>query len=284
MRELREGGGLAAALIEATAEVLNAVAQDQRISWSGVTSQGTDLLGWLDNPESAPDGSYLSSSFFSQPLIFATQMARYASSWELGLKKAFEAGSIVAVTGHSQGVMSATLVAESPNGKVSVERFRDYVEYFCWQGIHMARSNPPKAGEPGTCMAAVSKVRLSRLEEIVAKVNRFLPPQQAVTIALQNTRTRNVISGHPKPLSLVKEALERVAEKEKAGKKAGRFGGAPLTFTWEDLPVGAAFHTHHMEQGRLGMKDSLKELGFSLEEKALLLPVYLCDGETKPRG
>ena len=57
-----------------------------------------------------------------------------------------------------------------------------------------------------------------------------------------------------------------------------------MTFTWEDLPVGAAFHTHHMEQGRLAMMESIQEINFTLDEKALLLPVYLCDGENKLEG
>lgn len=272
-------GGLATTLIERTAKVLEEVSSDRLLAWSGYLSQGVDLLSWLRSPETRPDATYLSSSCLSQPLIFTTQIARYANTWEKGLKKAFEAGTIVGLTGHSQGIMSAALIAESPGGAISPDRFADYVHYFAWQGYHMERSNPPAAGEGGSCMAAVSQISLTRLEGIVGKVNKALPAGDRLTISLQNTRTRNVISGHPGALQHLQQALDLIAEKEKASKKAGRFGGSPLSYTWEDLPVSAAFHSHHMENGHAGMTQTVAEIGFSIDASQFHVPVYLCDAE-----
>ena len=276
LRALYQQGGLATQLIETTAHTLKEMSDDRRIAWSGVTHQGVELLQWIKDPSSVPDSHYLTSSFISQSMIFTTQLSRYAACWEAGLRSAFERGSIRGVTGHSQGILAATLVSESPRGEISPARFADYIRYLCWQGLHMERSGRPAPSDSGTCMAAISGIPLSRLEVIIARANRLLKETAQVTIALQNTRSRNVLSGHPHALSAVHTALEQLAEKEKGLKKAGRFGGSPLQFTWEDLPVGGPYHTHHMRAGFEAMQESVSEMSFSISEDALEIPVYLC--------
>ena len=260
---------------------LEALALDPEARWSGYVSQGMNIAQWLSVPETRPEQTYLSSCVVSQPLILLCQIALYRDLYARGLKKAWNEGAIDSAVGHSQGILPALLIAESPNGDICLERLNDYLRYAFWQGIAMATSyeesgHALRDGD-ATPMAAVSGMDIRTLSAFVDGVNKQLPPTSAMVISLHNTRTRFVLSGPIPSLRILHSVLEARAKKEAEKKKEGQFGGKPLSFTWEYLDVGGAYHSPYMETGRKLMQERVKALGFSVDASALQIDVYSPD-------
>lgn len=248
---------------------------EREFRWSGAATQGFALTRWLEDEGARPDAAYLQSTTITNPLIFIAQVARYQAVFHEGLSGAFEAGAIRGLTGHSQGIMPAVLVAESPMGRVSMDRFLQLLDWMAWQGLTMTRSyaGPVRHGSE-TTMAAVAGPTRATLAALVERLNRQLGPDEQLALTLENTRTRNVLSGPPQSLSRVRAALEAQAAAETAARKEGRHGGRPLSFTWESLAVGGPFHSCHMATGHERMAEIIEALGLHLEASALQLPVW----------
>ncbi|MCA9540047.1 MAG: DUF1729 domain-containing protein, partial [Myxococcales bacterium] len=261
-------------LVAAASTALADLSTWRPFRWSGLVDHGIDPLGWTEESTPLPPAAYLSSTLVSQPLIFTAQIARYRALYEQGLGRALRRGGVSALTGHSQGVMAALLVAESAEGRIQTERFAEFVRYFAWQGLHMAQSAERVTGDgEATPMAAVSGLPFERLAAIVARLGEGLPAAEQVHVTLHNTRTRFVLSGAPARLGALHGALEKVAADEAAARKAGRLGGSPLRFTWEWLTVGGPFHSPLMAAGRAAMARTLGEIGLRFDARKLRLPV-----------
>lgn len=243
--------------------------------WSGLVGPGFALGRWLAEPQSRPEAAALQSTLITNPLIFVAQVARYHALCEEGLGAAFEGDAITGLTGHSQGIMPALLVAESRGGRVSLDRFLRYLDYMAWQGLTMSLSYQGRAREAGeTAMAAISGPSTEEVAEAIRAFDAQLPPEQQVFLTLENTRTRNVLSGPPASLARLRAALEARAAREAALRKEGRRGGRPFAFTWESLAVGGPFHSPFMADGLVRMREVVTELGFRVEAGTLALPVY----------
>jgi len=281
--ELHAMGGVAARLIEAAGAVTARVAARPAFVMSGLHEHGYDLLRWIEGPEARPPEAYLQSTAVSIPLIFAAQVARYALSFEEGLCEVFERGGVAGLTGHSQGIVAALLVAEQADGRVDEARFAELVEVLTWEGLHMAQSYHAALAGVGARgeqppMVAVSGPDLATLEALVARVNRDQDPGHHLVVSLQNGRTRNVVSGPSALMDGLKVALEVRAQRDEASKKAGKLGGRPLRFTWEPLSVGGAYHGPMMGQGAAAMRETIARLGFKLDGAALKHRVFSSDG------
>lgn len=278
LRELEANHRAAGKLIRDAAALIEETVELPLFRRSGYYTEGFELLTWLHHPSLAPSEAYLSSSVISQSLVFLLQCARYISLYDEGLKSAFEAGAIKALTGHSQGIMPALMVAEAPLGKLNPDRVLELVRYYLYQGLHMQdsfggmRPGRVRDGE-ATPMAAVSRLDLKSLQKSVDAVNRTLGSDEQLFVTLHNTRTRHVISGPASALSRLRQALELRAEQEKKDKARGRFAGMTAAFDWEYLPVSGAFHSPYMAQGLARMRETAQALGFKLEAERLQWPV-----------
>jgi enoyl reductase-like protein/3-oxoacyl-ACP reductase-like protein/acyl dehydratase len=235
-------------------------------AWSGLYERGFDLNAWIRDPDARPPEGYLTSSAISQPLIFITQIVRYQALYDDGLRRAFDAGAVRALTGHSQGMMPALLIALSPQGQIQPEKFSQFVQYFTWQGLWMARSYASaQAASTATPMIATSGVEADSLQRTLDKLNRALPEDQRAFIALYNTRSRCVVSGPAPTLERLQQALDARAEDQQRRKRAGRFAGRVERPTVEFLAVGAAFHSPFMRAGLDGMLQQVRAMGFRVD-------------------
>mgnify|MGYP000391830234 CR=1 FL=1 len=265
--------------IEAASNCLVEQAGTARARWSGFFDKGYDLLEWLDETK-RPALEYQTSCAVSQALIFTTQIVHYQIQFKQGLSFLFAKDAISVLTGHSQGIMPALLVAESPKGHIEKARFVEYVRYMFWQGYHMATSylgvetQSSVSDAEITPMAAISGLCKGKLGKLIEKINANIPPQEQMIISLFNTRTRQIVSGPRRTLSWLRESLEKLAEKEAQQKKAGQFAGSPTSFSWEYLPVSAAYHSEHMRAGLEPMLEHMmKDLAFSIESQDLFCDV-----------
>ena len=67
-------------LFTALAESVNEEINTEEGVAAGLWPQGLDILGWLADADSTPDMAYLCSAPVSYPLIYATQLAHYATA------------------------------------------------------------------------------------------------------------------------------------------------------------------------------------------------------------
>jgi len=248
---------------------------EQPFAWSGLFDAGVDVRGWVERPAMAPPVDYLTSSVIAQPLILITQVAWLIALHEEGLGRLFEAGCVEAVTGHSQGILPAVLVAESVGGRIDVERALLTLRLLCWQGLLMRSSFGAGAERVArndasvTPMIAISGPDAATLQQAVDAVNRGLAPEARVELSLLNTRTRHVVSGPRDGIVALTSWLTAAAAREARLKQAGRFGGQPLRFTVDPVPTDTAFHSSYMAEGLEGMRRVAAELGWRVEPSRL---------------
>lgn len=274
LAELTATSPQARALVGLASQHLDAWVAELPFRWSGLYGRGMPVAAWLADPQARPDAAYLASSTISQPLIFLSQMCRWASLLEAGLGGAVASGGVCAVTGHSQGMMAALLVAEGGAETIDTARFIQYLRYFVWQGYHMARSagGALALGGEATPMAAISGADVTRIQSEVAALGE--DPSGPVVIALHNTVQRLVVSGPASRLVQLRERLQAKADAEPKLKRQGKFAGKPMSFTWEWLAVGAPFHSPHMSAGLDAMRETVAAEGFAMRSDALKLNVY----------
>lgn len=276
--------------VEAAAQQIERCMKEKVLRWSGLYAHGFSLIDWLDHPASRPAKEYLSSSVISQALIFISQIVHYQDLYERGLNEAIAAGAIPVWGGHSQGMMPALLIAESPQGEIDLERFQEYVAYMVWQGYAMAEAYrisgqaqdqaflaraQQGSEEQGllTQMAAISGLDRAQLETLLKHFQKSIPPSEHAVISLYNTRTRHVLSGPIATLERFRQALTARAQSESKKKKEGLLGGSPLQFSWEYLMVGAAYHSPYMQPGVDTMRACVRSIGFKMDASALLADV-----------
>ncbi len=234
---------------------------------SGRYRHGLDLLAWAEDPEGAPPAEYLAGAGISYPLILVTQALLWRALWEDGFGDAVRAGAIVAAAGHSQGLLSALLVAEAGPAGIDDALLARYVRLAWLTGAHAA---PAAYAGPRPPMAVVSGVRHARLQQVVDELNDELDPAGAVTIALVNTPRRCVVSGPPATLGLLRARLAGLARAEAGARRDGRHGGAPLRPTWSPLRVDVAFHTPALAAARDALVGALRSQPHMLPEPAAL--------------
>ena len=220
--ELRAGAQLAS-------QVLDEVAASDVARATGAFRHGVDVAAWVADPDGAPPPAYLRGAAVGYPLSLLAQALLWRAVWADALAAAIAAGSVVALAGHSQGLLAALLVAEAPGGQVDDARLARHLRRAAFQGLHMA------AAATGTApMASIDGVNLAQLEPLLPS---------GATIALVNAPTRLVVAGPPPTLALLRTRLAEQAAREAAERKAGRRGGAPLRFEWTPVPVDVPFHS-----------------------------------------
>ncbi len=220
--ELRPGAALAS-------QVLAEVAASDIARAAGAYRYGVDVAAWIADPDGAPPPAYLRGAAVGYPLSVLAQALLWRAVWADALGAAIAADSVVAVAGHSQGLLAALLVAEAPGGEVDDARLARHLRRAAYQGLHMA------AAATGTSpLAAIDGVNLERLEPLLPR---------GVSVALVNAPARVVVAGPPAALALLRGRLAEVAAREEAERKAGRRGGAPLRFRWTPVGVDVPFHS-----------------------------------------
>ena len=228
------------ALVEAAENVIRELLESREVRWSDVFAQGFELRRWLAGE--APEAAYLASTPVSLPGIFIAQIAGAQSLLRRGLAAAFEAGAIVGLTGYSQGIATATLLAERRDGGVPVDRFTEYLRALAWLAFDVTIATRDACLRVGDGLVAGSPMALVIGPERAA-IDLALVNVPDVHIALQNDRRRTVLSGTPSALATVRAHLEQRAAREAEARKAGRHGGAILSVAWESIATTAAFHS-----------------------------------------
>ncbi|MGC6514694.1 MAG: fatty acid synthase subunit beta domain-containing protein, partial [Myxococcota bacterium] len=265
-------------LVDLTADFLTRMSERDAMAGSGVWARGIDVRPWFEGDR--PDSGYLSHCSVSHPWIFATQIAR----WLTVRSDVLAHTEVIALTGHSQGVVPATFLAETTDLTVPQDRYLVWLEWLAWEGMHMQLAYKRKGATlhaEATPMAAIGRLPRLRLEPILARVNRGLAPDAQLSISLENTWDRTVISGPPESLVVLQDALGKLKSKDASDRRTPD----PMPdFIWEWLAVSTPFHSRHMEPGLAPMRANLEEMAFKAVDKLAYTVLDPSNGEALPDG
>ncbi|KNE99818.1 hypothetical protein PSTG_06906 [Puccinia striiformis f. sp. tritici PST-78] len=268
---------------------------------------GIQILKWLNQPTTKPPMAYLASCAISLPLIGLVQIAHYIT---LGGAQGLTPNQISSqlqggVTGHSQGVVVAALIA----GELSATK--DNWDEFNKSSLHAISvlfqigyqgskafpqtSLPPKLtsitaeneGVP-TPMLAVTGLSLDHLQKSIDSISDHLaedhPDQQLpdAQVSLFNGSKAFVVTGHPKTLVGLVSALRKSKAEPGLDQSKIPFSKRLPVFSMRFLPIGVPYHSHHLEGCTSKMMSSIEEGGIGEEEQAwweshkatLICPVF----------
>lgn len=184
-----------------------------RVKGNPYFSKGFEIESWLADHESAPEESYLESVVVSMPMIHVTQLAHMEVIHHGGFDREEMIAHSMGVTGHSQGLISSTLLALDLRGDDYYRGLELYTRYLFRLGIRsqdaypypspspdeISRSNNTSEDLPAP-MAAVVGGEHGPIEEIVNIFNGDLPESDQVHISLRNTHENRILSGTRKAL------------------------------------------------------------------------------------
>jgi malonyl CoA-acyl carrier protein transacylase len=143
------------ALVDSVAAVLCAEIQSSEAKAVGVHEHGIDVVSWLKDPSTRPAAQYLRSAPISYPLIALTQMTNYLIALQCTGCSASEMRSLLkGAAGHSQGVVSALLVAWAADEADLISKAGKIIQYLFWHGartqqVYNAQASKIAAPEAG---------------------------------------------------------------------------------------------------------------------------------------
>ncbi|OAV94208.1 hypothetical protein PTTG_27068 [Puccinia triticina 1-1 BBBD Race 1] len=232
---------------------------------------GLRILAWLTTPASTPPTAYLASCPVSLPLIGLVQIAHYMALGRVqgltpnGVSSQLAGG----VTGHSQGVVVAALVAGvMPAGQDTWAAFSGAATHGLTALFHIgmhgslafpATSLPPKlAGKTADSeglpspMLAVTGLPLDILQKSIQDINAHradqLPDKTPdAQVSLFNGAKAFVVTGHPRTLVGLVSALRKSKAEPGLDQSKIPFSKRLPVFSMRFLPIGVPYHSHHLE-------------------------------------
>ncbi len=238
---------------------------------SGLLPLGFDLKSWL-RKENVPPASYLNACTVSLPATELTQLAYYT----LLLKRGYNRDilpSVVGLTGHSQGVLSAVFAALALEGDEWYVGLKRHVQFLLFGGFRCQQTVPipqlapemiaeseERDGEAPTPMASLTGTTREELQPLLDEFNRTIPQERALTISLYNTPDSMIVSGLRQDVF----AFRRDAKGELDRRRV----------KWHYLDISAPFHSHLMPPGVVNFRRDLEWMGYDYRGHQLKLPVY----------
>src|SRR3989338_5125339 len=249
---------------------------------------GLDALEWLRNPGSVPPPEYLNSVPISMPLIYLTQVANYLVLLENGWTVQDILDHTRGMTGYSQGVSTAALIAMGLEGEAFFDRALDFGRFMFWQGLRQqetfvqsdvdpvarAASIEAKEGIPSP-MASIIGIPREEVEAFVARANQNLPAESRIEVSLESTYARTIVSGDANSLIYLRGLVREREEADAKKQKQGALEGQPFRVTWEYLPTSGQFHHSETQRPAIDrLMADMGRLGISFDAGELRIPVF----------
>lgn len=239
-------------------------------------SEGLDLKSWIENPDSAPSEDYQIRGSVSVSMIFITQVANYA----LLVSKGFDTNELLAntsgVTGHSQGIVAAALVAVGKSGSEFLKTYSDFLRFIFFLGYRAQEMYPSFTVEESVVlgnqeigdkspapMVAVIGYSKEELEQRVKQANDELgfQGQDRLNISLYNTPDSMIISAKPSSLLAFRKKFKPEMDEKK--------------FKFVYLKTTAPFHSPFMNGSWEKFQTDLEsKISFPYTSVDLKVPLY----------
>ncbi|WP_445162319.1 fatty acid synthase subunit beta domain-containing protein [Mycobacterium sp. Dal123C01] len=270
----------AAQIIDQVAERITLELDGMQACDRAVYSRGFDVLEWLQTPQTRPSAEYIQMAAVSEALVLLTQLAHYVRLLSSGYDCPEFWEHIGVAAGHSQGIMAAIFAAENAGKTDIAERVGDYVIYMVYQGLRMQQAYPLVGISPSLVaqareadagdispMAMVAGLTAAELVDAIEGLSLD------VTVSLENTRLRKVVSGRPEELDLLRRAIFDDYDARAKKRSQGRHAGSLVPRQWQYLPVSGPFHSEYMRSGAVAIRSDIARLDFVIDAKALQFAV-----------
>ena len=185
---------------------------------------GLDVLSWLSGVAARPAVPYLASVPISFPLIGLTQLVQYlvvchVANLTPGEHRSRNSGA----TGHSQGIVSAVVIAASGTFEEFADNSHKAIKWLFYSGLRGQRAFPVTSVEPSIVqdaivggegtpspMLSIAGLTLKELQPYANKTNQHLPANSQLHVSLHNGPKTFVVTGPPKSLFGLVTSLRKV--------------------------------------------------------------------------
>lgn len=254
---------------------------------------GMDVMRWLETPSTQPDLDYLNTASVSFPIIGVAQLAHVVVVCNaLGVHPGHFRDHLAGVTGHSQGVVTAAVIAASSDWDSFMAHAKAALTVLFFIGLRSQQAYPRPSISPeviadtekhgeGAPTSALCVRGLARadVQRYVETANKHLPADEQIAIGLVNG-PRNLVMTGP-PMSLY--GLCRLLRKDQAPRDVDdtriRFSQRKRRFVKHFLPITAPFHSLYLTEAARKLKDEDLKL-VQISSASLSIPLYsTCTGQ-----
>ena len=249
-------------------------------------SRYLDLSLWLEDPQSVPDQNTLAGAAFSFPIIGLISLAHFCVTCKISNKSPGGLRSqLRGVTGHSQGLVVAAVIAKSDSWSSFYENARLAIEILFWIGYECQQATPRCSlsaaaitdsvqngeGQPASLLS-VQGLEQAQVEGIIATCNESLAATDRVYLALANSRDNFVVAGPTKSLCGLNLHLRGIKAAADLDQSRIPFSRRKMVVNHQFLPVNAPFHTPYLQKAAEKVRTRLSEKTFRSSDMAI--PVY----------
>ena len=289
LQELQDVCNIYYPLLKDLLDIADATLSHLRPRSRAIDFEGTydlNLKMWLEQPDTAPPTSIIATAPFSFPLIGLLGLSHYCVTCKvLGKTPEQLRSSLQGVTGHSQGVLVAAVIAASTSWDSFYDWTRFALEALFWIGFesHREMTFPQLSllaiqscidqgeGAPSP-MLSVRGLDRNSITKLIENVNHDLKTDEQVYLALVNARNNMVVAGPPRSLYGVNSRLRIEKAQADSNQKRGMFNRRIPAVQHEFLPISAAFHCPYSDRGVFRILEALQS--FSLAGKDLGIPLF----------
>lgn len=238
--------------------------------FSDYMNKGLDFVKWISEPSSRPPKEYLFSSAVSLPLVAIIQLSNYYINYKiLGLSFATFRDHFVACTGHSQGIVSASVISLSSNEDEFIKNCKSALRLLFLIGVRAMKVYPIVSIDPNiqfdssenseglpSPMLSITNLPLETLKKCLETTNNMLPEEEALHLSLLNGPRAFVCSGSPKSLYGLNVMLRSMKANSSMDQAKIPFSERKIRFSSKFLPISSPFHCLLLKQAvKLILKD-----------------------------
>ena len=190
-------------------------------------------------------------------------------------------------TGHSQGIVSAVVIAASGTFEEFVDNSHKAIKWLFYSGLRGQQAFPVTSVEPSIVqdaiaggegtpspMLSVAGLTLKELQPHVNKTNQHLPANSQLHVSLHNGLKTFVITGPPKALFGLVTSLRKVRAQSGLDQSKTPFSQRKPVFSISRfLLVGVPYHSAYLNGVTDIVEEDLEDEGL-WEAKVLKIPVY----------
>ncbi|KAJ1970693.1 fatty acid synthase alpha subunit Lsd1, partial [Dimargaris xerosporica] len=275
--------------VKRMSEVLHRYATDENSQT--LHSKGLDVLGWLQHPATQPDDEYLVSAPVSPPLIGLIQLMHYVVLCRmLDLTPGQVRQHFIAATGHSQGVISAAVIAASDSWESFYANAEKGLGLLFWLGTRAQQVFPATTLNPAMLqdslsnnegtpspMLSISHLRYADVVQHVKLTNSHLPADRHIRIALVNGPRSCVCTGPPQSLYGLNLRLRKLKAPSGVDQSRVPFSKRQLKIATRFLPITVPFHSDYLQAATDLIAQDIERCDLHLHGNEMTIPLLSTD-------
>ncbi len=235
---------------------------------------GINARAWLEDESKIPDEEYLGCAAVSIPMIQLTQLAHLEALAEAGFRRSELPALSSGITGHSQGLIPASLLAMGLEQGPYLAEVAKYMKYLLYLGTRAQEAFPyfeatseetarnaalGMKGSP-TPMVAFLGPDVATVKKMVAEVNADLPKDQQIYVSLENSPSNTILSSFRASLLKFHEVHRERMDEHK--------------YKYVYIRTTCPFHCPLMEAVSEPFEKDIHRIGFTYPGSSLKTPVY----------